>query len=740
MGKGDFFGFSFFLFVMPPSTILIDRYGRYTVATLESQLEGQQKEIARLKKALERSDQYIKELEHQIQCSQGSIKHSTPKRSHKKSNTDSKKEKLHLSQTNSKLSQKSVQEDSVSVDIKNPVISIKNEINQQNRGVISGQSVARQLFGGGRDDDYATFDRMKQAEKLDEKHHLSRDCHVQNVQGEPVQLRDERYSNGLTHISRTDRGLVKDFKSFTGNAAPEKLRTDEINRTNHSVPENGKISLDSRELSGVPKYQKGNFHSQTSTQSWHTSDRHPNIQQLFKEEEDLLAKQNERSDRSRKAFETQDFDSMYNGICKKYGLNPKIDHHAKEKERTVLDREIPESIMKKPELSGNCDFRERSPGKRVQFDLNEEKSEETSFDLEMPSPLTSSTSIGKVSIDSGDVSVDVLPSHMPLSVNAHHLHSSKVSENDTKSATSELCKRDVHNLPAIVSEQLSKNEVSYPSEVYVHSQRTSLERKKIENVETDLLQMSSSQGQSSEFQSSSVLSGPDVSTPQSLTDYTSERSQASQSFNKTKRESGSFDLEGPGLDDTQTIQTELSDLDISMTPELTDCMKLLNRAERKVYQSDPSDFGKHQGGFEASHVPGPLHVSMPRTYIAGTANVLSGWEHGFFSSLKVNPYRHNTMSQQPAGYHYGNTVGNGSDWTNSLMGNGGISTTRVDANQTSDLKQAYNGSVQSCLPHLQAAGQSLAEKLFALPVDNDGKRVRPFKISNVDQFFLNFKI
>ncbi|XP_061164194.1 pneumococcal serine-rich repeat protein-like [Saccostrea echinata] len=36
------------------------------------------------------------------------------------------------------------------------------------------------------------------------------------------------------------------------------------------------------------------------------------------------------------------------------------------------------------------------------------------------------------------------------------------------------------------------------------------------------------------------------------------------------------------LDDTEVIQSELDDLDISITPDFTDCMKLLNRAEKKV--------------------------------------------------------------------------------------------------------------------------------------------------------------
>lgn len=45
------------------------------------------------------------------------------------------------------------------------------------------------------------------------------------------------------------------------------------------------------------------------------------------------------------------------------------------------------------------------------------------------------------------------------------------------------------------------------------------------------------------------------------------------------RKSDSYDQV---LDDTEAIQSELDDLDISITPDFTDCMKLLNRAEKKV--------------------------------------------------------------------------------------------------------------------------------------------------------------
>lgn len=45
------------------------------------------------------------------------------------------------------------------------------------------------------------------------------------------------------------------------------------------------------------------------------------------------------------------------------------------------------------------------------------------------------------------------------------------------------------------------------------------------------------------------------------------------------------------LDDTQVIENELDELNISLTPDFTDCMKLLNRAEKKVHRRSSSSEG-----------------------------------------------------------------------------------------------------------------------------------------------------
>ena len=52
------------------------RFGRFTVATLESKLESSEKQITKLEKALERSDEYIEDLEKQLQNGCQSIRKS----------------------------------------------------------------------------------------------------------------------------------------------------------------------------------------------------------------------------------------------------------------------------------------------------------------------------------------------------------------------------------------------------------------------------------------------------------------------------------------------------------------------------------------------------------------------------------------------------------------------------------------------------------------------------------------
>lgn len=48
-------------------------------------------------------------------------------------------------------------------------------------------------------------------------------------------------------------------------------------------------------------------------------------------------------------------------------------------------------------------------------------------------------------------------------------------------------------------------------------------------------------------------------------------------------------LDRHDLDDTQYIESELDELNISVTPEFTDCMKILNRAEKNVHTRDTDD-------------------------------------------------------------------------------------------------------------------------------------------------------
>ena len=53
------------------------------------------------------------------------------------------------------------------------------------------------------------------------------------------------------------------------------------------------------------------------------------------------------------------------------------------------------------------------------------------------------------------------------------------------------------------------------------------------------------------------------------------------------------------LDDTNYIESELDELNISLTPEFTDCMKLLNRAEKKVQGGSDLNFDDNPTSFKS---------------------------------------------------------------------------------------------------------------------------------------------
>ena len=339
---------------------------------------------------------------------------------------------------------------------------------------------------------------------------------------------------------------------------------------------------------------------------------------------------------------------------------------------------IPEEpTMKKVDNSFRLDStgKGKTPAKKVQFSLTGGKSSNTSsFDLDMPSPLASSSLECNVSIDKLSVKkmcVDSSSKCLPEASEKFHWAMSSHQRSQRDSCMDNFTRKENANDEAEKMPLLPNN----------LSSKSFLQKWKVD---------AGQKGQFFEHNSSSCLSEPDCLTPQSVTGFDKKASLSeadiagstkrgplpAKSRNSNAQEKNvSIDLEGPSLDDTQTIQTELNDLDISVTPELSDCLKLLNRAEKKIYNIDcpthttcagtlnsrrvcnsqnkvevenaemivnKSEGSVHAAGIGLGKGDVHMHAHSSQTYVPGTTGTMSGWEHGFFSSLRVNPYKRAT--------------------------------------------------------------------------------------------------
>ena len=336
---------------------------------------------------------------------------------------------------------------------------------------------------------------------------------------------------------------------------------------------------------------------------------------------------------------------------------------------------IPEEpTMKKVDNSFRLDStgKGKTPAKKVQFSLAGGKSSNTSsFDLDMPSPLAPSSLECNVSIDKLSVKkmcVDSSSKCLPEASEKFHWAMSSHQGSQRDSCMDSFTRKENANTEAEKMPLLPNN----------LSSKSFLQKWKVD---------AGQKGQFFEHNSSSCLSEPDCLTPQSVTGFDKKASLSeadiagftkrgplpAKSRNSNAQEKNvSIDLEGPSLDDTQTIQTELNDLDISVTPELSDCLKLLNRAEKKIYNIACPTHTTYAGtlnsrrvcncqnkveventemivnkGEGTVHAAGiglgkgdvHMHAHFSQTYVPGTTGTMSGWEHGFFSSLRVNPYK-----------------------------------------------------------------------------------------------------
>ena len=239
--------------------------------------------------------------------------------------------------------------------------------------------------------------------------------------------------------------------------------------------------------------------------------------------------------------------------------------------------------------------------KRVTFNLRHDTNATTSFDLELPSPVKTSGNRSTLGVRPGSPVKGVLKNGVKKSgandksddtLSGSHSRtyddSLSNSYNEKPSKRSELYSKD-DDLVYMKARAKSKES---GSEGYAKSRRkysaddSALSEPSDSNskIADDLLKRSSDL-----VKRASDLERYSSGTGRS-SDYNTNTGRSSSDYN-TKPNDDSDDIDRVDLDDTIHIESELGELDISLTPELSDCMKLLNRAEKKVHHrdSDPED-------------------------------------------------------------------------------------------------------------------------------------------------------
>ncbi|XP_067663297.1 ORC ubiquitin ligase 1-like [Haliotis asinina] len=191
-------------------------------------------------------------------------------------------------------------------------------------------------------------------------------------------------------------------------------------------------------------------------------------------------------------------------------------------QKEMQKRDNTEVTMNSTSDSGSP-IKDKSP-KKVHFSLPQKSYDTSSFDLDQPSPLTPSSALEKLAIGNGRSS--------PSDIDSRYFERARYGSETSARKNFVDGNSSLDSFDGMGKKGKS---ILKTSEKYDDASSTSL------------------------------LSVPDFETT------------------PTKRHRHKHDLELSDLDDTQTIRSELDDLNISLTPELSDCMKLLNRAEKKTH-------------------------------------------------------------------------------------------------------------------------------------------------------------
>ncbi|GFO15985.1 RING finger protein 219 [Plakobranchus ocellatus] len=237
--------------------------------------------------------------------------------------------------------------------------------------------------------------------------------------------------------------------------------------------------------------------------------------------------------------------------------------------------------------------------KRVHFDVPppppRTPEEPLSFDLELPSPMDRSKSTPRDS--------EYLANSNTGLVSSNTQEESLWEDSEFDIKVKDLLRKNAQTLKR--SGSLGK-----ASDQYSHSAKKSNKGQQVKTKKSEMaLSKNAKRSTSQEVDDSSRLSMPDMSPGNASSDVS-------------------------GMDDPdQYLQSNHTDLNISMTPELSDCLRLMDRAEKNMVSVGAS---LPRGNLGSSN--GRQHTAGFSASTTGSSTI-KGWEQQFYSSLQTNPYK-----------------------------------------------------------------------------------------------------
>ncbi|KAL3881042.1 hypothetical protein ACJMK2_033242 [Sinanodonta woodiana] len=356
-------------------------------------------------------------------------------------------------------------------------------------------------------------------------------------------------------LERSDKYIEEMEKELKDIKSKDKYST-----SSSSVPATSSTTLADRYSSQedaevrVQKDYRSSSESRVSSSKYGIGVGHPTKRQLFSD--DLQRPSNPSKYRNVMSAEEKDHpstlppyrDNTTSGEQSKYYYS---NHREEEEERDLRYHGDYKSDRNQDDYKGV------NSKKRVTFDLPKDGVATTSFDLEMPSPINPVPNKSSTDGRSSPIKGVLKNSKKPESNASDSLDLPKPHSLDNLS--SDLSRSKDSTLTDSYSHQTNRYS-KVDDDLYVKSKTSSSSLIQHDyNVDTHYPKSKSS-GYSAD---DSELSGP---------------GDLDLSFKRSKEKSSKI----TDLDDTQVIESELDDLNISMTPDFRDCMKLLNRAEKKV--------------------------------------------------------------------------------------------------------------------------------------------------------------